>query len=232
MLVTAPSLVAPAPSQIQPAFAQQTAQKGAERSAAAKPELGTAAVTQVRTMAKAALGIANPKDAIPAIPSDPPALKGLGVPALALSKAIEREQEAPIFPDPPERLGSTRETAEADVKAREVPGQSEPASETDTAPETALAEGAAAPTDDRDDAAPEDGIAEFKAPDLDTPELATPGDTPPAADTSALPADTPAETAEPAARDEAEPARQVSTVRDDYLVALRVPAQSGVDVRV
>jgi hypothetical protein len=99
MFVTAPSPVAPTPSQIQPAFAQQLAPAGAEASGAPRPELGTAAVTQAKATSRADLGMADLTDDVPEIPPDPPPVKGLGVPAL--NTAMVGDGDEVETPPPP-----------------------------------------------------------------------------------------------------------------------------------
>ncbi|MFW5655036.1 MAG: hypothetical protein ACOCYW_05240 [Roseicyclus sp.] len=98
MLPTAPTPIGPSTSQMQALAAQRPSPTGAEAPAAPKPELGRAAVTEVQASAKAALGIASSRDAIPEIPPDPPPVKGLGVPALDTAKVGDMDE----VPTPPE----------------------------------------------------------------------------------------------------------------------------------
>jgi hypothetical protein len=106
MFVTAPSPVAPTPSQIQPAFAQQPTSVGAEASGAPRPELGTAAVTQSRATARADLGMPDLNDEVPEIPPDPPPVKGLGVPALNTAMVGDGDE---VETPPPPPKASTEE---------------------------------------------------------------------------------------------------------------------------
>jgi hypothetical protein len=80
------------------ALVQRMSPTGAEAPASPKPELGRAAVTEVQASAKAALGIADPKEAIPEIPPDPPPVKGLGIPPLNTMKVGDMDE----VPTPPE----------------------------------------------------------------------------------------------------------------------------------
>ena len=106
MFVTAPTPVAPAPSQIQPAFAQQLAPAGAEATGAPRPELGTAAVTQSQATARTDLDLADLSDEVPEIPPDPPPVKGLDVPALNTAMVGDGDE---IETPPPPPKASTDE---------------------------------------------------------------------------------------------------------------------------